>query len=439
MRHALLIAWTKTLRRRGDDHAVVQAKDGAIVTFRELDTRADDWLAQHVAEPNSLQGRAVIFAAPNGIDWFEIFIGLLKAGAVVVPLDANEPPVAQRRLAVSIRAAAWWNGTKLELLPNARRYRDPSLCLIKLTSGTTGQPRALVFTANQLLADARQVTVTMGIRPRDLNYALIPLGHSYGLGNLTVPLLAHGVPLVCGSAPLPHAIATDFSNWQPTVFPGVPTMWRALAASDLALPNLRLAISAGAPLPPEVARNFAERFDQPLHNFYGSSETGGISYDRTGTATLAGHVGRALRGVQLIARSGQRLQVCSAAVLTHGNRQRGNWIMSDRAELDARGKVTLLGRRDSTVKIAGRRVNLGEVRERLCRLTGVRDAWVDFCGGAEPTLRAVLATDRRVSELRAELHADTAAWKVPKKITVMSSLPLTARGKIDTRALAASA
>jgi hypothetical protein len=49
-----------------------------------------------------------------------------------------------------------------------------------------------------MLTDAHQVTATMGIGPRDLNHALIPLGHSYGLGNLTIPLLAQGVPLVCG-------------------------------------------------------------------------------------------------------------------------------------------------------------------------------------------------------------------------------------------------
>src|SRR6185369_8015834 len=115
-----------------------------------------------------------VFAAPNGLGWLEIFLGLLKAGAVVVPLDAAEPPIAQRRLAASLRAAFWWDGKKLEPLPRPKRFRDPSICLIKLTSGTTGKPRALVFTAEQMLADARQVTASMGIRPRDLNYALIP-------------------------------------------------------------------------------------------------------------------------------------------------------------------------------------------------------------------------------------------------------------------------
>lgn len=459
MSSALLSAWTRTLRRHGAARAVVQADNGAAVTFRELDTRADAWLRTHAADwrrgdpaakrsfaatgaPRrqkipDLKGRAVVFAAPNSIAWLEIFLGLLKAGAVVVPLDAAEPPAAQRRLATSLRAGFWWNGTKLEALAGARRYRDPKVCLVKLTSGTTGQPRALVFTADQLLADGRQVTATMGIRPRDLNYALIPLGHSYGLGNLTIPLLAQGVPLVCGTAPLPHASAADFARWSPTVFPGVPAMWRALAASDLRLPGLRLAISAGAPLPPEVARDFAARFGRRLHGFYGSSETGGITYDRTGAATLAGGVGRALRGVKLTARKGRRLQVNSPAVFSHGNRRHHTWIMPDRATVDARGGVTLLGRCDTTVKIAGRRVSLTEVSDRLRRLPDVREVWVGVTSGPDPVLGAVVATGRTTVELRAALLADTAAWKIPKKLIVVSSWPLTARGKPDTRALQA--
>ena len=441
MSHALLQAWHRTVRRHGGDRAVVQAGNGTTVTFRELDTRAEAWRAVHAA--TDLTGRAVVFAAPNGIGWLEIFLGLLKAGAVVVPLDAAEPPAAQRQLATALRAAGWWDGARLVPLPRGKRYRAPAVCLIKLTSGTTGQPRALVFTAGQLVADGRQVTATMGIGRRDQNYALIPLGHSYGLGNLTVPLLAQGVPLVCGSASLPHAIAADFARWRPTVFPGVPPVWRALAASDLTLPSLRLGISAGAPLPPEVARDFAARFGRPLHSFYGSSETGGIAYDATGRATLQGGVGRALRGVSLRGLNGSRLQVGSAAVLTHGNRRRtgglGAWIMPDRAILDAHGGVMLLGRRGATVKIAGRRVNLSEVSERLRRLPDVRDVWVGVSAGTEPILGAVVATGRTAAELRTALHADTAAWKIPKKFAMVSALPVTARGKLDTRALQAMA
>jgi long-chain acyl-CoA synthetase len=454
---ALLQAWAGTLRRHGGARAIVQAADGQAVTFRELDVRATAWLDAHVPAPRDLAGRAVVFAAPNGIGWFEIILGLWRAGAVVVPLDAAEPASAQKRLAELLHAGFRWDGTRLVAVPGGRRYRDPEVSLIKLTSGSTGAPRPLVFTAAQLLADGRQVTATMGIDRHDLNYALIPLGHSYGLGNLTMPLLAQGVPVVCGSAPLPHAIAADFAQWRPTVFPGVPVIWRALTASAatsakasaatsgaapaLELPSLRLGISAGAPLPPEVARDFAGRFGRRLHNFYGSSETGGIAYDTTGRATLAGGAGRAMHGVNLTLQHGQRLRVCSAAVTTHGNRRRdgrrGCWLMPDRVALDPHGGLTLLGRRGTTVKISGRRVNLGEVAASMRRLAGVRDVWVGVSGGIDPVLGAVVASDRTVVELRGALQAGTAAWRIPKKILVVASLPVTARGKTDTRALQA--
>jgi acyl-coenzyme A synthetase/AMP-(fatty) acid ligase len=138
---------------------------------------------------------------------------------------------------------------------------------------------------------------------------------------------------------------------------------------------------------------------------------------------------------------GQRLRIASAAVFTHGNRHRtgsfGCWLPPDRAALDARQHVTLLGRRGTTVKIAGRRVNLAEVAARLRRLSGVRDAWVTTSAGPDPVLGTVLATQRPVPDLRAELQSDTAAWKVPKKWATVPDFPLTGRGKTDTRALAA--
>lgn len=443
--NGLTIAWQKTLARRGSERAMAQAADGRCCTFRELDALARAWLDRIAIRPGALRGRAVVFAVPNGMAWMEMFLGLRMAGAVPVPMDAAEPAAAQRRVAEKIRAGFWWQAGRLEPLPNPRQFRDPAIGLIKLTSGTTGEPRPLVFTDEQMLADGAQVTRTMGIRASDTNYALIPFGHSYGLGNITFPLLAHGVPVVCGGAPLPQAIAADFARWRPTVLPTVPAVFRALAASDVdgaALASLRVAISAGAPLPPGVAREFGLKFGRSLHSFYGSSETGGIAYDRTGMASLAGGVGRAMDGVRITVRSGGRIEISSAAVFTAGNRRRrgrfGAWVPADQVTIDRRGHLTLQGRRGATVKLAGRRVTLTEIATRLRRLRDVSDVWVNVSGGPEPLLGAAVATPRTAVDLRAELLADTAAWKVPKKLVVLPVLPTNGRGKVDARALQAA-
>jgi len=443
MSHELLESWKLTVRRHGPRPAVTDAATGRVTTFRELDERAQAWLATHAASVAGLQGRTVVFALPNGAVWLELFAALLHAGAVAVPLDAGEPPAAQAAIAAAIRAGFHWDGIRLWPLAPARRYREPSLCLVKLTSGSTGRPRPLLFTAAQMLADGRQVAQTMGITRRDVNYAIIPLGHSYGLGNLTIPLLAQGVSLVVGSAALPQVIASEFARWRPTVLPGVPPIFRGLTLAQIepaSLASLRLAISAGALLPPEVAQAFAARFGQRIHGFYGSSETGGISYDRTGAATLTGRgVGRAMQGVRLTALPGQRLQVGSPAVFTRGNRRRvaglGAWTPADRAVLTPRGEVALLGRRGTLVKIAGRRVNLAEIAARLQRLPGVRDVWVGTGPGPEPALGAALATALSRADIQAALRADLAPWKRPRHWLLVAELPLTARGKTDTEAL----
>src|SRR5690606_18196352 len=136
-------------------------------------------------------------------------------------------------------------------------------------------------------------------------------------------------------------------------------------------------VSAGSPLPSEIARAFRDRFGLTPHSFYGSSESGGIAYDRDGEATLSGRsVGTALAGVSLSPQRGQRLRITSAAVYRLGNRSRdapghGRHTPGDRVELTAAGEVVLGGRRDRLAKINGRRVALGEIEHALAQLTGV--------------------------------------------------------------------
>ncbi len=111
-----------------------------------------------------------------------------------MPLDPSEPTASQLARATAARAAfAWIDGQLVSAAPVVRR-RANTPALVKLTSGSTATPRALPFTDAQMLADERQVFATTDIRATDLNLAVIPLGHSSGLGNLVVPLLAHLAP-----------------------------------------------------------------------------------------------------------------------------------------------------------------------------------------------------------------------------------------------------
>jgi acyl-coenzyme A synthetase/AMP-(fatty) acid ligase len=423
--------WQKLVRAAPQAAAVIEAAGEKVFTRVELAARAEAWRA---ARTEPLAGQRVVFALPNSAAWFEVLLGLLQAGAVPAAIDAAEPPSAQRELARAIGATWLWSDGRLEEISAPRRPRRHDIGLLKITSGSTGTPRALPFTHAQILADGRMVCRTMGIGPGDLNLAVIPLGHSYGLGNLVVPLLAQGTPLVCASAPMPHALAADCARWRPTVFPAVPALLRALAASDFAahaLHSLRLVISAGAPLPAETARAFFARTGRSPQAFYGTSETGGITFDRGGEATREGRsVGTPLAGVQLRFGRGRRFTVVSAAV---GGR--GQYCPADRAELNAHGELVLLGRTGRMVKIAGRRLDLTELETSLRRVPGVRDALAAPHPGRSDELAAALATDLPANAVRNALRERLAAWKIPRRLIVLPAFPLTARGKTDTRAL----
>lgn len=449
MSETVLTHWTRLVRENPDAPALVEAATGRTWTRAQLDTET-------LAFPSAVARRGVTFALPNGAAWFATFLGLLRAGATPVPLDPSEPAAAQLHLATAARAPfALLAG---QLTPtNCHPLGDTSLvpsqlgksnchligdnlvrraCLIKLTSGSTGTPRALAFTHAQMIADGRHVCASMGITSADVNFAVIPLGHSYGLGNLVMPLLTQGTALVCAGVPLPHALAADIARWRPTVFPAVPALLNALAQADLpadALASLRTVISAGTRLSPEIAQAFFQKFNLRAHSFYGSSETGGISYDRTGEATLADRsVGTPLDGVTLTPVRGGRLRITSDAVTG-----RGGFTPADLAIIDDRGELVLQGRAGRLVKIAGRRLDLGDLERLLRTVPDVRDAFACVHPDTPDELAAVLATSLDLPTLRTSLRRDFAAWKIPRRLVLVAEFPLTARGKPDTRALQA--
>jgi acyl-CoA synthetase (AMP-forming)/AMP-acid ligase II len=293
----------------------------------------------------------------------------------------------------------------------------------------------------------------MGITDRDLNFAVIPLSHSYGLSNLLTPLLVFGVPMVLSRDRMPRAVLDDLARTGATVFPGMPVFYQAFSemADVPALPQLRLCISAGAPLPLEVARKFRQKFNQPIHSFYGSSECGGICYDRDALLLEPGFVGQSMRGVDLDLlepdASESRLRVRSAAVgdgyfpepdeekLGHGR------FAPDDLLSASGGGFRIVGRISDVINVAGKKVNPAEVEAELLRFDGVRAAVVF---GRQSVLRneevaaCVVAEERvRESDLLEHCRERLSGWQVPKRIFFVTEIPANERGKVNRRELAA--
>jgi len=379
-------------------------------------------------------GGCVAWVLPNGLDWLAIFLATQKANWAALPLDPGFDSHHGQELALQLGATHWWDGEALSPLRSAgHRWQD--IAVVKVTSGSTGQAAAVPCQARHLLADYRHIRAGMGLRPRDKNLGLIPLGHSYGLGNLVLPLLVEGIPIISAGAYTIAQIGEWMERYHPTIFPSVPAVFKLLAETpgSQSLGTLRLAISAGAPLPAEVAQRFQQRFGRKIHNFYGASETGGICYDKTGNASLAGlSVGCPLPGVRVKLLAG-RVQVRSAAVA----KSHGQHLLPDCGEWNRKGELVLTGRLGRQANLAGRKVAPAEIESILRALPGVSDAW---CGvgvrGGRDFLAAALETTKSIGELKKAAAVRLPTWKQPRVWLALPQFSRNARGKIDTRALA---
>ena len=420
--------WLAVARKQPSKIVVVDAADGAIWTADELTEEAAriSWYQLGDFRP----GQKIAFRLRNGAQWLAFFLAAQRARLTAIPLDAGLPEDGCREMAEGFGA----DGLLIEETPYwlpRKKHRDTNICCLKVTSGTGALPKAIPCRAEHLLADGRQVIATMKIRAGDVNLGVIPLGHSYGLGNLVMPLILQGTAVVCAGEYVPRQIVEWIARYRVTVFPGVPALFRVLAslpAGEGTLATLRTAISAGAVLAPAVAQGFYERFGRKIHNFYGASETGGICYDRTGAASLSGRsVGTPMEGVRVTVKA-RRVTVASAAVATRS----GRWRLGDFGEWNERGELVLLGRVGQGANIGGKKVHPLEVERELRGLPGVTDAsvWLAQSQGRDVLVAAVETTHarRRIEEA---LAARLPAWKLPKGYLVLREFPRTGRGKVD--------
>jgi long-chain acyl-CoA synthetase len=146
------------------------------------------------------------------------------------------------------------------ITPRPQIYRGAAA--LKVTSGSTGLPKATFTREAQLVADTEHITTAMGIRPGDRQMAIIPLSHAYGLGNLLMPVLLQGTAIVLREAFVPQQFLADARTWDARVFHGVPFMFAHFVSSaeGLSWPSgLSRLISAGArqqDLPGRLASRF---------------------------------------------------------------------------------------------------------------------------------------------------------------------------------------
>ena len=464
----LLDAWLETLRCAKDGPAILNTDGEVLRKFSDVEERACHFESNlKMFAP----GGVIAIQIGNHEDWPSILIACLRNRLVVLPLEQSisgqQRDAALKVCGATALVSAVSSGGSAEIFglrPSKDReqaadattdWAEKAPTLLKLTSGTTAAPRAIRFGSQQLLADCNQICDSMGISDADLNFGVIPISHSYGFSNLLTPLIVCGVPMVVSRDRTPRAVLADLARTNATVLPGTPIFYQAFCdMHDVpVLRQLRLCISAGAPLSGTVAKKFFEKFKLLIHSFYGASECGGICYDRDGTAFEDAVVGEPLKNVDVEiidpAAPSSQLRVRSAGVgdgyFPEPDEQKlgnGIFVPDDLLARTERG-FKIVGRISDVINIAGKKVNPGEVEAHIIGFPGIKQAVVFGRPAAAGALRneevaacVVADADLRENNLLELCRKTLSPWQVPKRIFIVDAIPTNERGKISRRDLA---
>ena len=319
--------------------------------------------------------------------------------------------------------------------------------LVKLSSGSTGAPKAVVLTHANVAAESAGIVAALGLRPGDRVTSPVPLTHSYGFDLGVLAVLASGAVLEQRPALSPRRALADMAA--ATVYLGVPAIYRVAADAPVSAPpelsGARYLLSCTAPLPADLIRRFAARFGAPICQHYGSSETGAVAnHSPERVLEHPDSVGRAIAGVAVhVDESTGELVVRGPAVAAGyalgapagpSPLSGGMFRTGDLAEIDGEGFVRIRGRRDSVINVGGLKVSPQEVAEALERHPAVREAAVIGMpdGRGDDIVAAAVVLERRVAnaDLIAHCGGELAEYKVPRRIVVLDELPVGPTGKV---------
>jgi long-chain acyl-CoA synthetase len=333
-------------------------RDAVVLGEARLDYQGLNALANQVA--NLLVSRGVepgdrvALSCPNLLQFPAVYYGILKAGAVVVPLNVllKRREVAYHLQDADVQAYLCFHGTPE--LPMGEEgwagFKDAADCesfflitadpraespiegaetlgaalsgqpttfdtvvtqetdtaVILYTSGTTGQPKGAELSHSNLLLNALTCNRQFGVTGHEVHLVALPLFHSFGSTVQMNAGLAVGATLVL----LPRFDAKQavdlLQKERVTFFAGVPTMyWGLLGALtddvdvDLIAANMRVAVSGGAALPVEILKQFEDRFHVQILEGYGLSETSPLAtFADPDRAPRSGSIGVPIWGVE---------------------------------------------------------------------------------------------------------------------------------------------
>lgn len=314
----------------------------------------------------------------------------------------------------------------------------PDARLLQLfTGGSTGTPQIWSKTAANLFGEARFMAERYQISAKDTIVATVPPSHIYGLlFSVVIPLVV-GANVLAETPSFPAEIEECVQRELGTLLVSVPAHYRVLNGRHLH-PSLRLAFSSAGMLDLGDNEGFCRSNDAGIVEVYGSTETGGLA---TRNRSQGEDFFQPLEQVTWKVKE-ERLFVQSPFLSPDLVKDEDGFFLSgDRVQRQGDKSISLHGRADAVTKVGGERVDLDEVRDVLQKVSGVRECVVvaleDKTGRGNRIAALVRgdAADLNAIQKSIALFLEPAA--LPKRIRIVSEIPVTANGKYDRAAITA--
>ncbi len=334
------------------------------------------------------------------------------------------------------------------------------------SSGSTGFPKGAVHLQHDMVVctDTYALRV-LGITERDRTASAAKLFFAYGLGNnMYFPMRVGAQGILYPHRPMPEGMFEVIDRYKPTIFFGVPTLYAAMlqvkeAEKRFDCSSLRLCVSAGEALPPELYKRWTERFKVELIDGIGTTEILHIFLSNRPGKVKPGSTGQVVPGYEAVILDDDgkpvprgevgNLRVKGDSTMAYyWNKHEktkaslfGEWIQTgDKYYQDEEGYFWYCGRSDDMLKVGGIWVSPVEVENTLVGHPAVLEAAVvgkeDTDKLVKPKAFVVLKDTHTASaELEAELKHfvkdKIAPYKYPRWVEFVSELPKTATGKIQ--------
>jgi len=340
---------------------------------------------------------------------------------------------------------------------------------ITYTSGSTGQPKGVLMSHENLWAGVRVVASYLGLRGDDRIVALLPFSFVYGFNQLTTALFV-GATLVVERAILPQDIVATLRRERVTVLAAIPPLWQQLlgiaAFRDQPLEHLRIMTNAGGRLPPSSVRDLRRAQPQAkLFLMYGLTEVFRSTYlppeevdnhpDSMGRAVpesavyvlndegqpaKPGEVGELLHGGPSVAIGYVGDPDATASVFRpnpffHPGEPTRVVFSGDLVRRDEEGRLYYVGRRDRMIKTLGFRVSPDEVCDVIQGSGFVAEAAVvtepDSQRGERIVACIVLRSDANLDQVRRFCGIELPRYMQPARYVCLTAIPRNPSGKHD--------